>query len=151
MLFSTIQVLDSLIAAYFTHIAGKYHFEDVPAKGKNADEVTRQKVWDCEPEPPTISELAFYLGFESRAAFEQYELDGEFAPAVKRARLRVEAAYEKKLHQQSPTGAIFALKNLGWGERDKAVSADDLTPPVLKIEIHDNGIPTAGDEREVVL
>ena len=151
MLFITSQHLDSLIAAYFKHIAGTYHFEDVPAKGKNADEVVRQKIWDRPPDPPTISELALYLGFESRAAFEHYEAEGEFAITVRRARLRIEAEYEKKLHQQAPTGAIFALKSLGWGEREKPATTDDVLPSVLKIEIIDNGLATAGNERDVVL
>jgi hypothetical protein len=150
MLFVSVDQLNKLIVAYFKHIAGKFHLEIIPGKGKNADEVFHQKVWDHPPEPATISGLALYLGFESRASFEEYERTGEFATALKRARLRVEAEYEKTL-LGSTSGAIFALKNLGWGEREKPVSADDAAPPILKIEIHDSGIPTAGDEREVVI
>jgi len=104
-------------------------------------------VWDREPEPPTLSGLALHLGFNSRQEFERYEQTGEFAALIKRGRLRIEAEYEKKLHMQSPSGAIFALKNLGWNERDNPL--DNLPPPPLQIQIVDSGVPVAGNEREV--
>jgi hypothetical protein len=113
MSFITDRQLKALIAAYFKYIKGEYHLEDTPAKGKGGDEMVKQKIWDREPEAPTISGLAHYLGFDSRDAFNQYELTGEFASTLKRSRLRIEAEYEKKLHQQPSSGAIFALKT--WG------------------------------------
>lgn len=148
MFFTDAHSLERLIAAYFKHIMGDYHWEDTLPDGKTNTQTTRQKVWDREPEPPTLTGLVLYLGFDSRAAFERYEATGQFAATLKRGRLRIEAEYEKKLHQQAPSGAIFALKNLGWNERDTA--ADEPATP-LQIEIIDSGIPTAGDERDVML
>lgn len=62
----------------------------------------------------SITGLAFYLGFESRQSFYDYEQKPEFSYTIKRARLRVEMFYEKALTSAKPTGAIFALKNFGW-------------------------------------
>ena len=108
-----------------------------------------QKVWDREPQPPTLSGLAFHLGFDSLHAFEAYEKNGRYAAVLQRARLKIESEYEKMLHQQPATGAIFALKSLGWLEKqtnDTPIS--DLT---IKIEIVDTGPTPATREQEVAL
>lgn len=68
---------------------------------------------------PTISGLAYYLGFESRQSFYDYEKREEYSYTIKRARLRIEQHYEEHLLNPGiATGAIFALKNFGW--RDKS-------------------------------
>lgn len=66
---------------------------------------------------PTITGLAYYLGFESRQSFYDYEERAEFSYTVKRARLFIEVEYEEQLQHGNTVGAIFALKNMGW--RDK--------------------------------
>lgn len=73
--------------------------------------------YDSLVEHSTITGLAFYLGFESRQSFYDYEKKPEFSYIIKRARLRVENDYEKSLFGKYPTGAIFALKNMGWDDR----------------------------------
>jgi hypothetical protein len=70
-----------------------------------------------EIEVPTITGLCIYLGFESRQSFYDYEDKEEFAYTIKRARLFIENEYEELLQTGNTTGAIFALKNFGW--RDK--------------------------------
>ena len=74
---------------------------------------------ECEEKNkrPTITGLAYSLGFESRQSFYDYEERGEFSYLIKRLRLYVESGYEEALSQNNCTGAIFALKNMGW--RDK--------------------------------
>lgn len=72
---------------------------------------------------PIISGLVSYLGFESRQSFYDYEAKPEFSYTIKKARLRIETEYEKQLYMDKCTGAIFALKNLGW----KDVSQKELT------------------------
>jgi hypothetical protein len=68
-------------------------------------------------EPITWTGLALHLGFCSRSEIDNYlEYDG-FSHSVKRAKMIVENAYEKRLQGSNPTGAIFALKNMNW--RDK--------------------------------
>lgn len=68
----------------------------------------------------TIAGLAYNLGFESRQSFYDYEEIPEFSYIIKRARLRVETAYEEKLSEGSCTGAIFALKNMGWKDKTES-------------------------------
>lgn len=63
---------------------------------------------------PTITGLAYHLGFESRQSFYDYESYEEFSYTIKRARLFIESEYEKQLQIGNTTGAIFALKNMGW-------------------------------------
>jgi hypothetical protein len=62
----------------------------------------------------TITGLALYLGFSSRASFDDYdERSDEFSYIIKRAKLAVENSYE----QSGQTIDIFALKNMGWKDR----------------------------------
>ncbi|MFD0765206.1 terminase small subunit [Mucilaginibacter lutimaris] len=139
------------INRYFESIKGKFHMELLPdpsTKGK--EKLIYQKVWDVEPEPPTLSGLALFLGFNSRNEFETYERNGEFANHVKRARLRVEAEYEKKLHYQSSTGAIFMLKSLGWAEKPDGTLLNEV-PKSIRIEIVNPGLKLASSEKEVLL
>lgn len=73
--------------------------------------------------PITLTGLIYALGLSSRQSLSHYEKREEFCDSVRRAKLRVEMAYEEKLHTRNPSGAIFALKNFGWG----ASSADLYT------------------------
>jgi hypothetical protein len=70
-------------------------------------------------EPVTFAGMAAHLGFASRQSFYDYEKRPDFSYSVKRARLLVEAEYEKKLSSTAPTGAIFALKNHGWNDKQQ--------------------------------
>ncbi len=60
------------------------------------------------------------------------------------------ADYEKKLHVTSSTGAIFALKSMGWNERTEKTT-DIATNNVLKVEIIQSGPKLASSEKEVIL
>jgi len=67
----------------------------------------------------TITGLTLYLGFESRQSFYDYEERPEFSYIIKRARLKVENTYELRLSNQNTSGAIFALKNMGWSDKQE--------------------------------
>jgi hypothetical protein len=109
------------VDAYFVHIKGEVRKDQ---EGKQTNE------WKRYPEPATITGLALFLGFESRQSIYDYELDGEFSYIIKNARLRVECEYEKRLTTaQSATGAIFALKNMGW--KDKSELEHTTPVPVI--------------------
>ena len=69
-------------------------------------------------EAPTITGLAYHLGFSSRQSLYDYELKPLFAYTIKRARLKMEIYYEQKLMFGATTGSIFALKK-GWSECSK--------------------------------
>ena len=67
----------------------------------------------------TVTGLAYFLGFESRQSFYDYEEKEQFSYIIKRARLFIESSYELRLSGNSPTGAIFALKNMGWNDKQQ--------------------------------
>jgi len=136
ILFNKVEQINHRIADYFKWIEGEFHTQLLPFKptAKSPPEMREQKVWDRQPQPATLSGLALHLGFDSLQAFESYEKHGRFASIAQRARLRIESEYEKMLHQTPSTGAIFALKSLGWMEK-QAVKAVELTPAQSTLKI----------------
>lgn len=71
------------------------------------------------PRVKTVTGLALHLGFTSRQAILNYEDDPKFIDAIKTAKLRVENQYEEALFSKNPAGAIFALKNFGWSDKQE--------------------------------
>lgn len=67
----------------------------------------------------TMTDLAIFLWFESRQSLYDYGIKPEFAYIIKRATLFIEREYEERLWGQSPTWAIFALKNMGWKDKQE--------------------------------
>ena len=67
---------------------------------------------------PTLTGLALYLGFCDRRSMYEYENKPEFTHTIKKARSRMEIVYEQLL-QYGNSGAIFALKNLGWKDKQE--------------------------------
>lgn len=86
---------------------------------------------------PSITGLAYHLGFESRQSIYDYEKkNDEFSYTIKRARLKIEIYYEELLATKSVTGAIFALKNFGWVDKqeiDNKSSDGSMSPKSTKI------------------
>ncbi|MEN0053641.1 MAG: terminase small subunit [Mucilaginibacter sp.] len=142
-------ILATRIDEYFVYIEGEPLADQPPVK-ENSKSVTAQKAWEREPEFATISGMALFLGFTSKQEFEAYEQNGKYAQVLKRGRLRVEAAYEARLHQ-TPTGVIFALKTLGWNDKPETIKPTTKTDDTLKIEIINSGPLPAGSEKEVTL
>ncbi len=110
-----------------------------------------KKIWEREPEPATISGFAFFLGFNSRRDFDDYEENGEFADVLKRGLLLIECMYEKKLHQQSPAGAIFVLKSMGWKDKSESKTHNIEVVKTLEIKFIEAGPKPADNEKEVIL
>ena len=73
----------------------------------------------CINDSTTVSftGMARFLGFVSRESLYAYGKREEFSDSVKRARLMVEEAYELRLWGRNVAGAICALKNHGWSDR----------------------------------
>lgn len=116
------------VEKYFILIDGEYHEEEQEVYDKNRRDFTKQRVivWDRKPEPPTITGLSLFLGFASRQSMYDYEKKNEeFSYAIKRARSRIECAYEKALWGDNPTGPIFALKQFGWSDKLDAEGKDN--------------------------
>ena len=74
---------------------------------------------DADHEPYTITGLALGLGLSGREALSEYGRRVEFSDNVKKAKAKVESAYEKRLSGPNCTGAIFALKNMGWRDESQ--------------------------------
>jgi len=138
--FKSAQILDELISRYFNNTADSTGDKKVNPNNQNADAGFS-----------TIAGLALYLGFSSRKEMEDYEAKGKYAEKVKRARLRIMADYEKKLHVTSSTGAIFALKSMGWNDRPEPKPVDDAANTLLKVEVIQTGPPLAAAENEVIV
>lgn len=114
-----------------------------PPKYKNAEELQKKVdeyfesliVTDADgafirENPALITGIALHLGFCSRQSFYDYEKLPEYSYTIKTARLRVEAGYETNLAGKSPTGAIFALKNMGWQDKQEIHQTVDLGGPI---------------------
>lgn len=118
--FDTPEQLIERIDQYFLYVKGDYEDIEKTKKDKETGEEVKytQRVYSRDPEPITITGLTLFLGFQSRSSLDDYCKDSEdFSYIIKKAKLLVEHNYEKGLHGESPTGQIFALKNMGW--RDK--------------------------------
>jgi hypothetical protein len=146
--FKTVKELNNIIDAYFDFTQSEQETAVAPANEVNEKPV--KKTIKKQAQPPTIAGLALYIGFVSRQEFDHHEAKGKFSASLKKARLRIEAEYEKKLHIQSSTGAIFALKSMGWNERqEKDSPAADSG--VFTVQIVDSGPRLASAESEVII
>ena len=148
--FKSREELCTLVERYFKYIEGEYRIEKQAAK-KPDEEPVIQKITIREAEPATIAALVFHLGFNSREEFDALEEKGRYSAILKRARLRVEAAYEKRLLQPSPSGAMFALKNLGWNEKADTEKAVGNIAKKLTIAVIETGPKPVSNENEVIL
>lgn len=72
-----------------------------------------------EGKHPTITGLCLFLGFCSRQSFYEYEKKPAFCYTIKTARTMIEQQYEESLMGRYTAGAIFALKNLGWSDKQE--------------------------------
>ncbi|KKN71753.1 hypothetical protein LCGC14_0418190 [marine sediment metagenome] len=84
---------------------------------------------------PTITGLVLHIGFDSRQSFYDYEKIDKFSYTIKRARTFIEMEYEERLQSGNPTGAIFALKNFNWKDRQEIGigGEEEGTPLAIKI------------------
>lgn len=83
-------------------------------------------VCKAEDRPVTVTGLALALGLSSRESLDEYGRRPEFSDSVKRAKAMVAAAYEERLWGNSPAGAIFALKNMGWSDKQDVNVSGEL-------------------------
>lgn len=66
-----------------------------------------------------ITGLALFLWFTSRQALINYQEKEEFVDTIKRAKMRVELAYEKRLIARGNGWDVFALKNFDWTDKQE--------------------------------
>jgi hypothetical protein len=76
---------------------------------------------------PTVTGLALHLGFASKQSLYDYEKDDRFSYPIKRALSMIEQYHEERLSENNVTGAIFALKNMGWRDKTEVEQSGGLT------------------------
>lgn len=88
---------------------------------------------ECEKKEqhPTYCGLAYHLGYASRQSiWENANSDNGISLPLKRAMLKIESTYERMLSGNSCTGAIFALKNRGWTDKQSVEHTGSNGGPV---------------------
>lgn len=86
-------------------------------------------------EPILLTGMVLSLGLFSKESFYDYAGYPEFFQSVKRAKLIVEAEYEKRLNTgTNAAGSIFALKNFGWADKHPTY-LDELQAKKLEREL----------------
>jgi hypothetical protein len=59
------------------------------------------------------------MGFASRQSLYDYGNKEDYSYIIKRAKVVIEMSYEQMLLTKASTGAIFALKNMGWVDKQE--------------------------------
>lgn len=99
-----------------------------PLKFKTVEELKERidrYFFDCATNgtPLMITGLAYALDTSRQTLLEyEGEVEGrekapEYADAIKKAKLRIEMDYERRLIENGRAGDIFGLKNFGWRDR----------------------------------
>ena len=132
--YTSIEKLQQRIDEYFE--SGREVREIVVGRGANERII--------EVPVPTVTGLALFLGFADRRSFYDYcdsprPKTKKFAYAMKRARTFMERHYEQLLQSGNYAGAIFALKNFGWSDKQEVEHTGDLSISVVdRFGITDN-------------
>jgi hypothetical protein len=80
----------------------------------------------------TVTGLAMKVG--GKQLLNDYEKRDGFDQIVRFAKLRIENAYELDLRgSKSPTGAIFALKNFGWSDKQEIEQSGNMNININRI------------------
>jgi len=129
-LFETPEQLQEAIDKYFNEGINKKKIITGKADNKQVIEVPI----------PTITGLCYYIGFDSRQSFYDYEKKDGFTYTIKRARLFIEQEYEEQLQIGNTVGAIFALKNMGWIDKQEVALTANVD---VQMYLPENGRETA--------
>lgn len=86
-----------------------------------------------EDEPVTMTGLALALNM-SREKLLAYDQDETCAALIKRARLRVQNAYEKRLIKRGNSGDVFALKTFGWSDKGESEKTIKIKKALVSFE-----------------
>ena len=141
-LFRTPEEMQAKIDEYFATQVG-----DFPVR----DEVGHQMYSKAgvplfKEQPPTVADMALFLGFSDRTSFYEYKTREDFSDTVKRAITRIEAYAERGVMvKDKPTGNIFWLKNHGW-KAEEETKVDVSLPEDWKRIAKDLGIGGAEDD-----
>lgn len=109
-----VEKVSELCLEYFEYIQGEYKEDEKEVEHK-PEEFIIFKEWIRKPEPPTVTGLTLYLGFDNKSTLYDYSRKVEFSNSIKRALTMIEQYHEiAASHGDKCTGNIFILKNFGW-------------------------------------
>lgn len=126
-LYKTAKELQVKIDEYFNKGYGKRKVVIGPSSNRETIEIP----------VVTITGLVSYCGFANRQSFLDYEEKPEFTCTIKKARNRIEQVYEELLQSGLGAGAIFALKNFGWVDKQELEHSGEVKftqMPAVKID-----------------
>jgi len=100
------------------------HFETP----EDLEEKCKEYLLHCieKEEKPTITGMTLFVGFCSRASWDDYDKREGFSYIVKRAKMTIENSYEVS----GGTFDIFALKNMGWKDKTEVELGGDVNIPI---------------------
>jgi len=96
-------------------------------------------------ERPTVTGLALFLGFASKQSLYDYEKNDKFSYPIKRALTMIECELEKRLENQSVSGIIFALKNMGWTDKVQTEHSGELKQTQIIYQLSSGNEPIKED------
>jgi hypothetical protein len=106
-----------------------------PTYTKEELERSIQSYFDQNPQKPTVTGLAHFLGFESRQSLYDYKCREETSYTIKRAILKIESIHEERLYDPNSTGSIFWLKNRDWSDKQSHEHSGDVKLTDLTVTI----------------
>lgn len=107
-----------------------------PQPKYNTEELQKKidQYFESNPDKPTVTGLAYFLGFESRQSLYDYKNREDSSYTIKKAVLRIESKHEEKLYEHGSSGSIFWLKNRDWKDKQETdLNVNQL--PSLKVEV----------------
>jgi hypothetical protein len=120
------------VVSYFDWCQGEYDEQEITVEVDGVPVVKIGRIYTRNPEKLTVTGMALYLGFASRQSIYDYVTKEDFSYVIKRALMVIENKYESMLDSKSVTGAIFALKNMGWKDKTEVEQTlKDITPPSI--------------------
>lgn len=120
--------MEESIEEYFKNCEGKPVYDD---DGKLM--VYKGSVVYTGCKPPTVSGLAYWLGFQSTQSLFDYQKDDKFSAIITRAKLRIESYLEERLmDRDGQRGAEFNLRcNYGWNDKKENANDDGKETGVI--------------------
>lgn len=126
--YKTVEELQAVVEEYFAHCDNRI---------KEVHKPDGETYGYSNPEPYTMSGLAYYLGM-SRQALIDYKNKDAFLDTIKKARARVEFDVERRMNDKDTftPGLIFNAKNnFGWKDKTETElsNPDGSLAPTVRI------------------
>jgi hypothetical protein len=123
-IYESVEAMEDSIYDYF-HPLVKSTTEET-ACGVLTVELSEDKQYRVVNKQPTVTGLALHLGFADKTTLYEYRDRPEFSYSIKRALTMIEQYHEEGLSGNNVTGTIFALKNMGWKDKQETEHSGEV-------------------------